>query len=96
MLHLEKFLFLKKKEVLILTNSNDVTIALKLINNFYPDVSPLMLEWINNDIVKKKLAQSYDDWMHDLSDHGVNLSLSEHIINYINNYYEFGEKIFQW
>jgi predicted naringenin-chalcone synthase len=79
-----------------MTNSRDVSESLKMINNAYPNVSELVLEWINNDIVKKKLAQSYDDWMHDLSDHGVNLSLSEHIINYINNYYEFGEKIFQY
>lgn len=78
-----------------MTNSNDVTIALKMINNCYPDVSPLMIEWINNDIVKKKLAQSYDAWMHDIYDHGVSLTLSEHIINYINNYYELGEEIFQ-
>lgn len=83
------------KKVIKMTSSTDVTQALKMINNAYANVSPLVLGWIDNDIVKKKLAQSYDAWMHDIYDHGLSLSLADHIINYINNFYALGEVIFQ-
>jgi hypothetical protein len=41
--------------------------------------SDLAKEWLHNDIVKFKIAASYDDWMEDLDDHHMPLSLFEHI-----------------
>lgn len=35
--------------------------------------------WISNDIIKMKLADSYDAWMDDVDDHECPLTLREHI-----------------
>lgn len=45
---------------------------------------PLAVEWKHNDIVKMKLAMSYDAWMNDIWDHGHECTLREHIIDMIN------------
>ncbi len=42
-------------------------------------------EWKNNNIVKMKLAMSYDAWMNDVWDHGHECTLREHIIYMINS-----------
>jgi hypothetical protein len=50
--------------------------------------------WMSNDIVKRKLAASYDAWISDIHDHKLYLTLIEHIetcldtpeyIDYIQN-----------
>ncbi|WP_059049041.1 hypothetical protein [Paenibacillus senegalimassiliensis] len=35
--------------------------------------------WINNDIMKMKLAMSYDAWMEDIEDHQYPMTLPEYI-----------------
>lgn len=32
-------------------------------------------EWLHNDIVKMKIAMSYDDWLDDIDDHKLHLTL---------------------
>lgn len=39
----------------------------------------LAKKWINNDIVKKKLATGYDAWIDDIKDHQCYLTLKEYI-----------------
>lgn len=39
----------------------------------------LAREWLNNDIIKKKIANAYDAWMSDAHDHKLPLTLEEYI-----------------
>lgn len=36
--------------------------------------------WIQNDIIKINLAKGYDDWMQDVHDHKMPLTLKEYIV----------------
>lgn len=38
--------------------------------------------WLHNDIIKMKLAMSYDDWLEDT---GIFFTLEEHIHYYLEN-----------
>jgi hypothetical protein len=60
------------------TGLKDVELVLRNLD------TPLAKEWLHNDIVKMKLAVSYDDWMNDSWDHGHECTLREHIIDMIN------------
>jgi hypothetical protein len=56
---------------------------LTTINDVYNELlkmeDELAKEWLHNDIVKFKIATTYDDWMEDVHDHNLPLSLQEHI-----------------
>lgn len=39
----------------------------------------LVRQWLHNDIVKMKIAMSYDAWLDDIDDHKLHLTLKEHI-----------------
>lgn len=57
-----------------MTTIQEVTDILALMSD-----SKLAQEWLHNDIVKIKLAISYDAWMDDIDDHKLPLTLKEHI-----------------
>jgi hypothetical protein len=42
----------------------------------------LAREWLQNEIIKMKLAISYDDWIEDT---GYQFTLMEHILYYLEN-----------
>lgn len=47
--------------------------------------SELAQQWLHNDIVKMRIAIHYDDWITDLDDHKLNLSLTEYIETCLDN-----------
>lgn len=56
-----------------MTTIKEVEKALSIFEN------PLAKQWLNNDVVKKMIAKSYDDWMADVWDHHFPISLEQHI-----------------
>lgn len=58
-----------------MTTIEDVAKELKLFVGHHD----LAEEWLHNDIVKMKIAMSYDAWLNDIDDHKLHLTLKEHI-----------------
>lgn len=39
----------------------------------------LAKQWLKNDLAKKMIAKSYDDWMADVWDHHYPITLEQHV-----------------
>lgn len=64
-----------------MTAIDDVTLALELLS----DEWPLAALWIDNDIVKKSLAVTYDDWLKEMEKLGEDEPmLEDHIVYYLD------------
>lgn len=57
-----------------MTTLQEVTTALASMKD-----EELAQQWLHNDVVKMKIAICYDDWMSDVDDHKLPLSLIEYI-----------------
>lgn len=57
-----------------MTTLQDVTVALASFKD-----ETLAKQWLNDDVVKMRIATHYDSWMADVDDHKCPLTLIEYI-----------------
>ena len=73
-----------------MTTIDDITLALELLL----DEWPLASLWIGNDIIKKSLAVTYDDWVKEMERIGEEEPLLEdHIIYYLDTRDKYFHKL---